>query len=276
MAIEYSIFTSEFLSEEDMWINDKRNRIQEGNIHVYFRGNNQHNVFYDDEDKIEFLRCCDNAAKKHDTKILEFALMNNHVHLQVETKQLTDLMRSMLISYVIRYNKRKGSRDKVFATPFNSACKFTEPWIIDNMLYILRNPLKAGICRHPSEFKWSSYGFHFHGQSPLKQFITVDTSLLDDFFQTKYNLEKTVMSNLEDSVEIEKLEIEHHLRITNEELVLVINKSTNGKNVDHLDRDEIFNLIQLLYVETDASFRQIAAVTHEHYDFVRKVCHLLG
>jgi len=56
-------------------------RIQAGNIHVYFRGNCRFNIFYDDKDRIEFLIRCNNVAQKHETKILAFVLMDNHVHL---------------------------------------------------------------------------------------------------------------------------------------------------------------------------------------------------
>ncbi|MFA6335731.1 MAG: transposase [Bacteroidales bacterium] len=255
-----------------MWRNDKKYRIQEGNIHVYFRGNNQHNVFYDDIDKIEFLKRCDKAANKYDTKILEFVLMNNHVHLQVETKQLTPFMKGLLLIYVPWYNKRKGSRDKLFKTPFNSACKFTEPWIIDNSLYILQNPLRAEICRHPSDFKWSSYSFHFQGHSPLRKYITVDTSFLDNHFQTRYFLDKAIMDKFVKINEIEEFEAEAPLRITNEELILITEKFTNGKNIYNLPMKEISDLVQFLYKETNASYRQIASVTHEHYDVVRRIC----
>lgn len=255
-----------------MWKNDGKLRIQEGNIHVYFRGNNQNSVFYDEEDIIHFLKSCDKAAQKYETRILEFVLMNNHVHLQVETKQLTNFIRGTLLSYVPIYNKRKGSRDKLFSTPFQSACKFTEPWIIKSMLYILQNPLKAKICNHPSDYRWSSYGFHFGGRSQLRKHITVDTSFLDSHYETRYNLDNAIINDRVKDFEIEKFENEAQTRITNDELILLADKFTNGTNIYKLTQEDISELIQFLHNKTNASFRQIASITHEHYETVRKIC----
>ncbi|OFY38486.1 MAG: hypothetical protein A2X18_03175 [Bacteroidetes bacterium GWF2_40_14] len=255
-----------------MWEIDNKLRIQQGNIHVYFSGNNQNNVFYDDNDKIDFLRRCDYAAKLNGTKILEFALMNNHVHIQVITNQVTNFMKSLLISYVQKYNIRKGSKDKLFSTPFQSACKFTEPWIIKSMLYILQNPLNAKICNHPSDFKWSSYGFHFGGHSPLRKYITIDTSFMDSHYENRYNLDNAIINDKVKESEVAEFETEKPMRITYDELILLVDKFTNGTNIYKLNQEELTELIQFLYKETNASFRQIASITHEHYDTVRKIC----
>jgi REP element-mobilizing transposase RayT len=169
------------------------NRIQEGNIHSYFRGNNRKIVFYSDEDKIELLKRCNKFAKQYQTTILEFVLMDNHVHLQVDTKNISGFMKSLQMSYTQWYNRRYNLSDKLFKTPFNSACKFSEDWIIDSMLYILKNPIKANICQNPGDHQWNSFGFHFNGDSPLREFIDVDTTLMDKHFKTKDNLEKAIM-----------------------------------------------------------------------------------
>lgn len=164
-------------------------RIQEGYIHSYIRGNNKKVIFYDDEDRIDFLEKCKRFAKQFDTKILEFVLMDNHVHLQLHTSKLTLFMKSLLMSYVQTYNYKHKSADKLFKTPFSSAAKHTDEWAIENMLYILKNPVKAGICEYPADFKWSSYGFHYGGETLLKHFINVDTSLIDTFFGRKEALD---------------------------------------------------------------------------------------
>ena len=39
-----------------MWEGGRKSREQIGSIHVFIRGNNRRNVFYDDYDRIEFLK----------------------------------------------------------------------------------------------------------------------------------------------------------------------------------------------------------------------------
>ena len=83
--------------------------------------------------------------------------------------------------YAKWYNKKYGLSDKLFKTPFGSACKNTEFSLFYNTLYILNNPIKAGICSHPADYKWSSYHFHFSKKNPLASIIDVDTSFLTIF-----------------------------------------------------------------------------------------------
>lgn len=168
-------------------------RVQSGSIHVYFRGNHLNNVFYSDDEKYEFLKICNLFAKKHDTKIQEFVIMDNHVHLQVYTFQLSEFMRRFLQHYSRWYNLKHKTIGKLFISPFNSACKYTPDWQIDSRLYILQNPIKAGICKTPSEYKWSSFHFHFNYKNELRNIIDVDTSLVDDYFCTKKQFESAII-----------------------------------------------------------------------------------
>ncbi len=139
----------------------KKRRVQEGIIHVYIRGNARFRVFYDDEDSIIFLKKCSRFAQKHNTKVLEFAIMINHVHLLVETSCLSLFMKEFLHSYSVWYNIKYKQSNKIFRTPFSSAEKRSEKWVLHNGIYILQNPVKAGICTSADEYMWSSVSFHF-------------------------------------------------------------------------------------------------------------------
>ncbi|MDP3453229.1 MAG: hypothetical protein Q8R90_09765, partial [Bacteroidales bacterium] len=50
------------------------------------------------------------------------------------------------------------------------------------------------------------------------------------------------------------------------------NQILNGKSIFMLNRDELEKLIVKLFTETNASFRQLAALTNLNYDYVRKIC----
>jgi len=101
-------------------------------------------------------------------------------------------MKSLLQGYVRWYNLRNSTTDKLFKTPFSSACKYSADWVTDSKLYILQNPVKAGICEHPSQYKWCSYRFHFKQHNPLKNLIDIDTSELDKEFKSKAALDKAL------------------------------------------------------------------------------------
>jgi len=248
----------------------QKRREQEGNFHVWLRGNGRFNVFYTDEDHTDFLQRCDESAKVHNTKIFAFVLMANHIHLSLYTTELTDFVKSVLIGYVQRYNRRHKLSDKLFRTPFSSSKLISRLQVAENILYILNNPVKAGICNHPKEYIWSSYHFYETNQSnPLRKHISIDCSPVHEMFFGKDNLDKTLESvslNAEPKPNIGRI------RIPESEVIEHMNKLLNGRSLGSLNSAEIEKLIILLNKQTQATYRQIASVTHSSYDEVRGLC----
>lgn len=255
-----------------MWEGLRVTRVQEGSIHVYFRGNNRNNVFYDDTDRISFLNRCGFYSQKYDSDFQEFILMDNHVHLQIQTNQLTRLMRAILVSFGHWYSRQHNTNGNLFQSPFKSVCKYSDEWKIDSMLYILQNPLAAEICKHPADYKWSSYNFHFNGKTPLRKYIQIDTSLIDNYFKTKRQFDAAIFERKIKNLEIDEYHQKHFDKLSNEELCKIVSIITDGKSIFKLTKSEIDNLIKRLNAETNASMFQIASLTHENYDYVRKIC----
>lgn len=245
-------------------------RIQSGNMHVYFRGNHRFNVFYEDLDKYIFLRKCSESAQKYDTKILEFVIMDNHVHLQLLTQNVTEFMRNLLNRYSKWYNLKYGIKGQLFCSPFNSAIKRNEEWIVNSMLYILQNPLATGVYKHPKDFFWSSYQFHFNSRAPLKRHISVDTEFLDSHFSRKIYLDRAIISrqiqppNIKEDRELDK--------ISNTELLKIVKSFSNKHSVFGMEQDRLKALIKELYQATPATILQIVSVTHTTDFFVKEVC----
>lgn len=274
-----------------------KSRRQEGNFHVYFRGNSKHTIFYNDEDFILFLKKCDFFAKKYETTIFAFALMNNHVHIHLYTKDLTTFMRAMLGGFARTYNKRKELSDKIFKTPFGSSFTHSKALIIENLLYIFCNPINAGICSNPWEYKWSSYHFHnANKKNPLRTFIDVDTSLVDSAFPNKNLLDKAIFEfiadvskrrmsdnksnsksdNNTDSKYDSKHDSKHDSKSNwpmtpDYEVINHMNTILNGRHLFSLSTEEMKTLMIRLRREKYATFRQIATLTHESYVEVRRL-----
>ncbi len=245
-------------------------RIQSGNIHVYFRGNCRFNIFYDDKDRIEFLTRCNNIAQKHKTKILAFVLMDNHVHLQLITNNLTNFVRDLLKGYVQWYNRKNGLSDKLFKTPFSSACKYSDFWIENSILYILNNPLKSKICKHPSEYIWSSYHFHFSKRNHLEKYINIDTEFLNHIYPDRKSLDSAIINYKADLGEIKEKGSDIWTRTTDGLVIKCLKTLLGDRIIYQISDDEMVELIISLRKESGASYRQIASVTHQSYEFVRR------
>lgn len=247
-------------------------RVQSGYNHIFMRGNSRFNVFYDDQDRAEFLARCQISAHKFDTKILAFALMDNHIHLLAFTNHLSKFVNGYACGYAKWYNKKYGLSDKLFKTPFGSASKNTEFSLLYNTLYILNNPIKAGICKHPADYKWSSYHFHFLRKNPLAGIIDVDTLFIDNFFPSVSAFDQAIINFKPDFGEVKEKGKDIWPKIPDNLLIKEMNRILNGKKLFCLNNDELDFLIVTLWRETSASMRQIASITHLSYEYVRSVC----
>ena len=176
-------------------INLKRDQI--GFFHVWIRGSNRNNVFYNNADFIGFLERCHKSAIKNETIVSAFVLMDNHVHLQIYTRALNAFMKSLLMSFNQWYNWRKGLSGQLFNSPFSSKLIDNEDYLLYNYLYILTNPVRAGICKNITKYKWSSY--HFTKKEKfnfLNKYINVSDLVFNNFFKSNIELHYTANKHL--------------------------------------------------------------------------------
>lgn len=273
----------------------KKVRMQKGSIHVYFRGNHQNNVFYSDHDKIIFLKMCDLFAKRYNTVIQEFVLMDNHVHLHIKTQNLTEFMRRFLQAYSRWYNAQHKTQGQLFTSPFNSSGKLSAEMQIDSMLYILQNPIRADMCSKPDGYKWTSYRFHFGLNTNLRYHIEVDTSQIDRHLGSLKNLNSAIIEkniSLNELKEAsERLEVSgftgsadtsadnlwisnragYH-EITEYILYFIKNQISREASIFTLNKNELAQLAHQLRKDLNVSYNLISKMLHVSQAFVKNSC----
>ena len=57
--------------------------------------------------------------------------------------------------YALRFNRRYGLRGHLFETRFSSWVIRDEEHLNAAIEYVLGNPVRAGLCREPREWRWS-------------------------------------------------------------------------------------------------------------------------
>lgn len=127
--------------------------------HVTSRGNNGRLIFVDDRDREQFLYRLAGVARALEWKCRAFCLMSNHYHLFVETPK-GDLPEGMLRlngPYARAFNKRHGRRGHLFENRYHAALIQDESHFLEVCRYIVLNPVRAGLCETPDEWRWSSY-----------------------------------------------------------------------------------------------------------------------
>ena len=137
----------------------RRDWIDDGIYHVFSRGSNKQAIFRRDDDRMDLLRCLDRVLQRHDIECLAYVLMPNHCHylLHLRNGGLSPAMRELNGRYALRFNRRHDLTAHVFQNRFGAVLQDTTEQLVWTARYVVMNPVRAGLCRHPHEWVWSSY-----------------------------------------------------------------------------------------------------------------------
>ncbi|HEY3189530.1 MAG TPA: transposase [Solirubrobacteraceae bacterium] len=136
-----------------------REEVEGGVHHVYARGSRRGLLFVDDADRRMYLRLLGRAVERHAWRCLSFCLMDNHVHLLIETPHanLGSGMQWLHGRYGEHFNRRHDGSGHVFQGRYGAARMLTDVqlWVI--VRYIARNPVEARLCAEVGDWPWSSH-----------------------------------------------------------------------------------------------------------------------
>lgn len=155
----------------------KRLYYQNAVYHVCIRGNNRQYILQEDEDKIIFLRSLEKFRKRFGFKIYGFVLMDNHVHLVIQTNSLVSIskiMHAIILSYSVKFRKKYGYTGYVWQGRFRSNVIEGEHYILECIDYIHNNPVRAKIVEKIIDYLWSSYHFYQGLGSNIKDYLQID------------------------------------------------------------------------------------------------------
>jgi len=127
--------------------------------HVTARGVAQGSVFFDDQDRLRFLKLLERTHEQHRFILHAYCLMDNHYHLQVETPEgnLSKGMQWLGQSYASFVNRRHGRVGHLYQGRFRSVLVEQARYLHELTRYIHLNPVRAKLVRYPAQYPWSSY-----------------------------------------------------------------------------------------------------------------------
>ena len=128
--------------------------------HIYNRGNNREDIFFDHDNYMYFLK----LLKKHvepNCSIYSYCLLPNHFHLLLRindnlknpSQQFSNLFNAYTKAMNLRYN-RTGS---IFQKPFKRIKIVNEDYLKTLVLYIHLNPEHHNLYEDFSKYPYSSY-----------------------------------------------------------------------------------------------------------------------
>jgi putative transposase len=143
--------------------------------HVMSRGNDGMMIFRDDEDRKLFLVLLGEEVRRCRWVLQDFTLMGNHYHLIVTTQECTLSMgmHRLLGRYAQRFNRKYGRRGHLFQDRFKSVLIEKEVYGLEVSRYLALNPVRAGLCERPEQWRWSSYAARI-GQAEAPAWLSIE------------------------------------------------------------------------------------------------------
>ena len=125
--------------------------------HVISRGNEKKVRFKSHNDYEKFMNLLLKYKKKFKFKLYGWCLMNNHLHMVIESPFLSKVMHGLNMSYAQYFRYKYGNVGHVWQDRFKSYVIQKDQYLINCISYIEYNPVRAGIVSRPEDYEWSSY-----------------------------------------------------------------------------------------------------------------------
>jgi len=158
----------------------RKPRIEEpgGYFHLAARSVDGELVFRRVHDRVDFLLRLGRIVDCYRWLCLSYCLMGNHFHLIVRTPEpnLSRGMQHLCGSYAQQFNKRYGRRGHLFGCRFGSRPVETDAHLFRAHRYVALNPVEAGLCERPEDWRWSSFRATI-GLEPAPRFLDVTGTL---------------------------------------------------------------------------------------------------
>ena len=150
-------------------------------------------VFRSDHACELFIEALAETRRRYPLKLIGYMLMPDHNHLIVNplgrdirrvmnslksgsARMIIDWLRdsgyeSSLKKLELTTSQKRRHRHSLWQKDFSSIDLWSPKFILQKLNYIHLNPVRAGLCKHPAEWQWSSYRAylpHEPGSVPLE------------------------------------------------------------------------------------------------------------
>ena len=135
-------------------------RISENGIyHIMLRGINRQTIFEDDMDTERLIDTVKRYKSVSKYELYAYCIMSNHAHFLIKEvgEPVSIAIKRISSSYVFWYNKKYDRCGHLFQERFKSEVIDNDEYFLTVLRYIHQNPVKAGIVKDISEYRWSSY-----------------------------------------------------------------------------------------------------------------------
>ena len=144
--------------------------------------------------------------------LYSYCLMTNHIHLQLETKdvEIWHIMRYINLLYTKYFNNKYNFVGHLFQGRYKSEIIENDTYNLETSRYIHLNPVKANMVNTPIEYKWSSYDIYMGQRKSeivseekiLSYFKNNSRKLYKDYVESKL-IDPEIDEGIEENVEVD-------------------------------------------------------------------------
>ncbi|MFQ3621279.1 MAG: transposase [Spirochaetales bacterium] len=139
-----------------------RKIISGSTYHVVARANRKEFILQENKIKILFLEVIKEAKRKYSFSLLNFCIMNNHIHFLIKpthNSNLSRIMQWILSVFAQRFNRIMGYTGHVWYDRFKSIIINGLQELLHAFRYIAENPVRAGIVQNPLDYPFNGVSF---------------------------------------------------------------------------------------------------------------------
>lgn len=169
--------------------------------HIYNRGNNHENIFFERENYLYFLRQLRKYLTPEIGEVVCYCLMPNHYHFLIYLKddKISEVMQKFLLSYTKAVNLRYNRYGSLFQGRFKAILIDSDRYLLHLSRYIHLNPVQAKLVIHAQDWEFSSYREYIG----LRKGTLPNTEKILSYFSSDNNYQNFVESYLKKDQEID-------------------------------------------------------------------------
>jgi putative transposase len=174
--------------------------------HVIIRGNQRQTIFRDEADRWKFLKILSHYRDECGFLIYAYVLMNNHVHLLVETKEipLSKIFQGINQSYTMYFNKKYALVGHLLQGRYKAILCDKDEYLLTLIKYLHSNPVRAGMVKMPGDYRWSSHRDYARGK---QESIVATAQVLERFSEDRVKAIKLYREYVGDGITLKKEDI---------------------------------------------------------------------
>ena len=242
-----------------------RRRSESGIYHILLRGINRQQIFEDNEDFEKFLQVLKDCKAISEYKLFAYCLMGNHVHLLIkeEKEPIEHIMKRIATRFVYWYNVKYQRVGHLFQDRFKSEPVENDSYFMTVIRYIHQNPLKAGLCKDISSYRFSSYSGFINDSDLIDKDFVFEIIPFEIFERFNKEIQNEKCLEIDDRTKI---------RVTDEQAKKIIYKYSKCSSVAEFQN--LNNTLKEKFIrkfhEKGVSIRQIARLSGQSKGVVER------